>query len=709
MEPTTNLDLTEELHHKTCVLKSPDKLNAIRNKDGWWINSSVFSEEAAHFKKYGYYTEAPWGSPDWVDYWEEQLRRCKDGYEVGGSRITGDHYFYLNYCQLYRSTELKSGRAARKGLDFPDFWDYDYNYFHILNIARDGIEKADLKALNLEVQPKWLDGGHHVIVGKKRRAGYSYKNAALAVNTYNHTRNSTTIIGAYLKEYLFPEGTIGMTSKYLDFLTEHTGWGKKREGVDKQFHKKASYLEEINGMFIEKGYQSSLLGITFKDNPDAFRGKDAQKILIEEAGKAPNLKDTVLATLPTLDDGAYVTGQIVVFGTSGDLESASADFAEMFYDPESYNMLPFENIWDEKAIPGSTCGFFVPTTVATVGFMDPNGNSLRKDNLEFELDQRAKLAKGAGGTYALKKRMLEYPITPAEAFSIGGLNDFPTEELKEQLDKVTINKLHSKFGTVCKIRRDPDGAKLIPDLANELVPVRDIPPDPQHMAGAIVVYEFPVANPPPGLYKAGYDPYRQDLSQGPSLGSIFIYKASNQFSFTRDMIVAEYIGRPKTTDDYNYIVEMLAELYNVEVMHENEVPEVKAYFQRRKKLHLLARQPDSVIKANVKSSKVNRVFGIHMNAQLKEAGEKYIKQWLLEERDIDEDGNVILNLHTIHSPVLLKQLISYNRKKGNFDAVMAFMMVMFQLQDEALGTEHKETNVSNALNQLAEHMTSKYK
>ena len=64
---------------------------------------------------------------------------------------------------------------------------------------------------------------------------------------------------------------------------------------------------------------------------------------------------------------------------------------------------------------------------------------------------------------------------------------------------------------------------------------------------------------------------------------------------------------------------MLAELYNAEIMFENEVPDVKKYFERRKKLHLLAAQPDGVISKNIKNSRVARIYGCHMNEKLKDA------------------------------------------------------------------------------------------
>ena len=185
----------------------------------------------------------------------------------------------------------------------------------------------------------------------------------------------------------------------------------------------------------------------------------------------------------------------------------------------------------------------------------------------------------------------------------------------------------------------------------------------------------------------GYDPYRQDLSEGVSLASIYVYKANHKFSYSRNQIVAEYVGRPPEADDVNRIASQIAELYNAEIMHENEVTHVKNYFRRTKQLYKLAAQPDAVISKNIKNSTVARIYGIHMNGLLKDAGEKYIKDWLLEVRDHDENGNPILNLETIHSIGLLEELIQYNRK-GNFDRVMSFMMCMFQLQEDSLGKEY---------------------
>jgi hypothetical protein len=174
------------------------------------------------------------------------------------------------------------------------------------------------------------------------------------------------------------------------------------------------------------------------------------------------------------------------------------------------------------------------------------------------------------------------------------------------------------------------------------------------------------------------------------------------------MVVANYVGRMNTADDTHRVVEMLAELYNAEIMHENMVRDVKSYFEKKRKLHLLAAQPDAVISKNIKNSKVARVFGIHMNDQLKDAGAKYIKQWLLRERDVDEFGNKILNLDTISDPGLLEELILFNRK-GNFDRVMAFMMIMFQLEEEGEKKWDEDTGKNKAATSLLNSFKNWYK
>ena len=524
----------------------------------------------------------------------------------------------------------------------------------------------------------------YIVTHNSRRKGYSYKDGAICANVYNTQRNAQIIIGAFEKKFLYPKGTMGMASDYLNFLNEHTGWAKSRDYVDKVDHKRASYSEKQNGITIEKGYMSEIFALTFKDNPDAARGKDGKIFLLEEAGAFPNLKDSFSAITPALGAGRFITGQIIIFGTGGDMESGTVDYADMFYNPIAYRLMPFVNIWDENA-ENTTCGFFHPVTWNMEGFYDEQGNSDIEKATEFELERRREKMEAASSSTIVEKHMQEFPFSPSEAFLTVSTNNFPVVELRNQLNKVRAEHLQTTKGTPIYLERKEGKIVARPDLEGKLKPIYNYKVKQDDISGCPVIYEYPVDNIPKGLYKIGFDPYQQD--EGSSLAAIYVYKSVHSGTYSKNIIVAEYVGRPQEADDVSRIASMLADLYNAEIMHENEVSHVKNYFRRIKRLDQLAVQPDTVISKNVKASKVARVYGMHMNEQLKDAGEKYIKDWLLQVRDYDENGNAILNLETIYSIGLLEELILYNRK-GNFDRVMAFMQVMFQCQEEELGKDY---------------------
>lgn len=292
-----------------------DKVGAIRNPEGIWINTEVFSEEAKHFRRYGRYSDAQPGTMAYKEYWDEQLKRRTEGYTVGGARITGAHYDYLNFCPIKRINEAEAkGVSVAKKRDFPDFWDYDYNYFHSVNIGRFGITQEELDKLQLEVTPKCLKGGHHMIIAKTRRRGFSYKGACLANNAYDTVRSALILLTAFEKTYLSPKGVLAMFNSQMSHIDAHTAFAKRREFNNTAYHKRASYRKIINGTPTEAGFLSEMMGLSFKDNPDASRGGDAYLVLMDEAGEWPGLEQAYKVLQPLCEDGMYVTGQICVFG-----------------------------------------------------------------------------------------------------------------------------------------------------------------------------------------------------------------------------------------------------------------------------------------------------------------------------------------------------------------------------------------------------------
>jgi hypothetical protein len=717
------------------------KLGAIRNPDGIWINTEVFREEARKFQRYNTYCLDPWGSPDWYTYWQEQRNRIINGYTSGGVKITGDHYFYLNFCPILKVEDMNAKKSA-KVTDFPDFWDGDYNYFWAREIAFNGIvdglgvqtefdetcrvhakslpeAEAQKKALEelfkglqleVKIEADYLTGGYNLIVGKSRRKGYSYKNAAIAVKNYLCYPRALTIFAAYEKKFLYPKGIYTMASNYLNFINANTAWVYPKDVVDKMDHVKASTIEYRNGVKVETGFMSEIMALTFKDNADAARGKDARDVIFEESGAfgTPGLlKSSYAATQDCVMAGDIKTGMITVFGTSGDMEGGTADYSEMHSSPLRFGMLPFQNIWDEDS-EDMKCGFFHPITWNMEGYYDEQGNSDREGAKQVELANRKILLDNGATSADIQKRMQEKPLGPFEAFGMVSVNNFPVLELKRQLEIVKAKNLHMIMGTPVKLFYDYDSKKVKaePILDGSANVIYRQKPDNTSLEGCPVIYEYPAEIPMRGAYKIGYDPYRQD--KGTSLAAVYVYKSVIIGDRTKRIIVAEYVGRPGEADDVNYICRLFAELYNTTIMHENEVTHVKDYFRRRKQLHYLAYQPDEVIKKNVKNSKVNRVYGCHMIDQLKDAGEKYIKSWLLETLDFDDEGMPIRALDQIYSIGLLEELIGYNRK-GNFDRVMALMQVMFQDQEDLHGKEYQpKTRGNDKAKQLLAMMDTAY-
>lgn len=710
----------------------------IRDSKGKWLDSSVFRQEAIRFMEKGYYTEAPYGTPEWLDYWKEQLRRCVEGYEVEGQKITGHHYCYLNFAQIERveygeNDEDEDEALANKITSFPDFWDGDYNFFWSLEIARNGIcskhtqvpstdkEKSKWTELNkklkkltkdseeyiktknqrdkisqdvldrlgLFVKPHldYLNGGYHFIVGKARRKGYSFKNGIIIANLYNTVRNKLTLIGAYEKKFI--EQTMEKTLGFLNFFNEHTGFSKNRL-IDKKDFIKSGYVEEINGVNVEKGYKSVIdAKRTFKDNADAMRGVDALFILLEEAGAFDNLAQSYNAIVPSLTAGSKITGQICIIGTSGDMEKGTVDYADMFYNPLAYGLMPFVNIWDDNA-ENTVCGFFHPVVWNMEGFYDKQGNSDIKKALEWENARRKRLLENSSSSILLHRHMQEFPLCPAEAFSMASHSEIVcVEELRNRLNKIQAKSLHIKKGIPVTLVYNQDKTKVIakPDLNNVLNPIYNYKPKTNDLNGAVVIYEFPSENVPQNFYKIGYDPYRQN--NGTSLSAITVFKGHWRGEKTKYKIVAEYYGRPQNSDMVNEIALKLAILYNTQVMVENEVTHPITYFERKKALKYLAAQPDRAISNSIQSSKVDRKYGCHMTDKIKEDCIKYTNDWLLNGYE-DDFGNTLSVIDEIDCPGFIEELLMYNRK-GNFDRVSSFFMCMMQLQEQELEKEYSSS------------------
>lgn len=644
-------------------------------------NSDKFRQPALRFLEVGSYCQYPEGTSEYFKYWDEQMDRCKYGYTADdGDFISGYNYFYLNFCPIQRiiyttinnpdgSTKIKKTRD----LQFPDFYDYDYYFFQ-------AVEDAEGE-------------GKHLCALKSRRKGYSYKNAAMACRNYYLFAGSKTYIYASNKQYLTEDGILTKAWDYMDFIDKNTAWGKKRS-VNTQMRKRAGFFtKDEYGNEIELGFKSEIIGVTLKDNPDVVRGKAGKLIIFEEAGSFSELGAAWQIARPSVEQDGMAFGTMIAFGTGGDEDSHFETLKDMFYNPDGYNCIGFDNIWDETP-SDKKCGFFIPQytnmdfrdDAGNRIYMDNDGNTLRRKSVEYILAERRKVIENATNSVAVDRYVAEHCITPQEACLEFGGNIFPKKELQEQLAKIRINKSLSNMKQVGDLVWEADGSlkwviKKHGDITHYPLKKDDDP------TGSIVIWEHPMKDAPIGLYILGVDPYDHDQSGTNSLGSTFVYKRFQNFENYYDIIVAEYTGRPSTAEEYYENLRKLAVYYNGRIMYENERKGLFPYFTAKHCDYLLADQPD-IISDIVGNTKVQRKKGCHMNKQIKQWGEGLIKDWLNEEQAPGKK-----NLHNILSEPLLEELISYN-DTGNFDRVMALMQVMIY-REQLYNVKVKEKKKEN--------------
>ena len=98
------------------------------------FDPSWFTEARDNKIKTGRYTQSRYGTKGYSDFWDEEYRRCRDGYTSHGYTIPGPYYYYLNYYQLPNIDVDKAGTGRDQ--IFPKFLVFQYEFFHYFEMCR---------------------------------------------------------------------------------------------------------------------------------------------------------------------------------------------------------------------------------------------------------------------------------------------------------------------------------------------------------------------------------------------------------------------------------------------------------------------------------------------------------------------------------------------------------------------------------------------
>lgn len=652
------------------------------------LNSDKFRQAAIFFQEHGRYTNAPRGTTDYIQYWEQETNRCLNGYVADdGDSITGYHYFYLNYSPIMKLEEKeyvdRYGNIRRKRervLSFPDFWDYDYYYFN-------AIEQAEQE-------------GKHMATLKCRQRGYSFKGASMLVRNYELIPGSKNFAVASEQKFLVGDGLLTKAWQIMDFVDKHTEWSKQRLTSTRMERVSGFKITDEFGKQTEQGYLSSITGITLKNDPERLRGTRGKLVLFEEGGKFPNLETAWRIEQPAVEtDDGVAFGLLCLFGTGGTEGGSFDGLKNIFYNPKAFNVLSFPNIWDDGQ-EQTECGFFVPAWSNLQSFddkgnqifMDKFGNSLKDKAIEELINQRNVIKDGGASQTSIDRFVSERPLKPQEAVLELGKNIFPRKLLMDQLTRIRTNTKIRNMKHIVDLSWDGNGGVQATEKKSGDITTYHLKKDDKPN-GSVVIWEYPIPDAPFGLYIGGCDPYDHDSSFTNSLGSTFIFKRVRAGEAWNDVIVAEYTGRPDTAEEYYENVRKLLIFYNARLLFENERKGIYPYFTNKHCDYLLADQPDKIITEVFKDSKVQRRKGCHMTKAIREYGEGLILEWLMDEY---EPGHP--NVERVYSEALIEELIENDGIK-NVDRVIALCMVMmyreelYQIKVSAAKEQNKQVEL----------------
>lgn len=632
-------------------------------------DTDYFRPSALHFKKHGCYTKLkPNSNPNseygkWI---REEVRRCFEGYvrESDGEWITGDMYFFLNYCPIQLTKKDNEGKTIRV-LDFPNFWDGHYYKFHYLNQCR--------------------KQGKHAMELASRGKGKSYCGAALLAKRFilgesKEVRKKVQCV-ATASEKKYIQGAnqlLDMFQYYIDFNANNTQFPRRRITSSlMNLQWTMGYIDVNTGT--RRGSENSVIGITSKDDESKLRGSRGVLYLLEEAGAFPRLLNLYSVLRPSVEDGNNVWGLIFGYGTAGDSESDFSSMQELMYNPVGYNILGNKNIYDKEGQGRSLFTYFFPGYLNRAECYDKDGNSnVTKALLEI-LKDRYTVKYNSSDINAITKRIAEIPLTPQEAIIRTRGNIFPVTDLSNRLNQIdnNINEYNDVYiGTL--VFNQNNQVEFMP--TNDL-PIREFPLKDNKAKGAIEIFKMPEKDSNGKVFQNRYilsfDPVDFDSSDTMSLASVFV------LDLWTDKIVAEYTGRQDFADDNYEILRKLCLFYNGKCLYENNLKGTFAYFSRMNCLYLLADTPEYLRdKDLIKGGGYGNLSkGVTATKVINDYANTLIRNWFLLPKTtvIDVDGNKeeteIYNLYFIRNRALLKEAILFN-PDINVDRIRSLGLLM---------------------------------
>ena len=622
--------------------------------------SKIFNEEGRKFQKQGFYCAAPVKTKDFIAYWDDQKRKCRNGIIIKDGDaswyVSRDYYMWLNFLPIYDKEE--------KRFDFAKVRDAQYHMALYEHLA--------------EMHYK------HAIILKKRQIASSYFHMAKLINQYWFEEGAVLKIGASLKDYINEKGSWKFLGEYKNFLNEHTAWYRPAE-PDKVGAWQQQIKVRMGGRDTYRGLKSTINLYSFEKDPTHGVGGPVTYFFHEEAGIAPKMDDTYGFMKPALKSGHMITGQFIAAGSVGDLDQCEP-MKEYILHPEENGFYGVETSLIDKDGTIGISGLFIPEQWSMPPYIDQYGNSKVEEALEALEKEFDKMKKDLDPA-AYQLTVSQQPRCIEEAFATRKISVFPPHLVAKQMQRIQDRQYPIEY---LELSRNAEG-KII-DKPSRKTPIMDFPisKKTEDKEGVICIYERPHKDPTFGMYYASVDPVGEGkTTTSESLCSIYVYKNPVEIikdegngkvknEIERDMIVASWCGRFDDLNKTHERLELLIEWYNAWTIVENNVALFIQYMiSKKKQRHLVPKDMILFLKDIGANRNVFQEYGWkNVGTLFKGNVLSYGIEFLKEELDYEtkENGDIVKTVYGVEripDIMLLKEMQAY-REGLNVDRLVAF-------------------------------------
>ena len=603
-------------------------------------------------------------SQEYKPFYEFHKKLCLDGFMMDGVFINPFLYWHLNLWHTEVDVMDDRGRIYQQYAN-PSLRDNEW-------LVTNEIDRAHAEKRGL------------VILGIRRFAKSVLEASYIAWGATFDENSQNVIAGLNAPDIKLITDKL---DKGLNFLPEYFRWQR----VEDNWKNQVTLGIKTKGGERIPFSQILIRNLDEGNNEEAIAGTKPRKLIIDEIGKGSFLRG-LQAAVPGFTTPFGWGCSPILTGTGGDMKRFM-DAKSLMFDVDNYNFLTYNNEEDTRRVHGlfisnkyrmeakesSTLGEYVnaPKTsdlynVQMLVSNEEKADKITNDNLER--------LKKAGDRVAYLKEKMYYPQKVDDIFLNEDTNIFDIEAAKRQKIRLLQNE---RTGTPVILFSDE--GKIGHEFTDKM-PISNFPLKSTDAKDApVVIYEFPIENPPYGLYVAGVDPYRQGQAKySTSLGSVYIYKRMHDLTGEKyqDMFVASYCARPDKKETWEEQARLLIKYYNARALCENDDISFIEYMKSKGDAHYLEKQPQWLLEV-IPNTTVKREYGIHRSAQkiidyLHTCLKRYMEDVIYSEKD--GEGNItkeVTGVSKMFDPMLLEEIIQYN-DEGNFDRIIAAELAIAQ-------------------------------